>query len=193
MSAVPARPRALTSNFRLLLTASILSNIGDGVRLSGGPLLVAYITGDALLVGMAIFVQQIPWVLIALPAGAWVDRVNRATLASRLSLARAAIALGLVIALLTGVLTVPLLFAFLFVIGIAEVIADTDGSAHMPYIVPPEQVAPAKRRFSASFFVANQLAGPALRSVLFAVGYSRPFIVVLCAFEVACVSLSVMR
>jgi len=55
---VPAR---LGTSFRWLLASTVVGNIGDGVALAAGPLLVASQTHDPLLVAAAAFVQRLPW------------------------------------------------------------------------------------------------------------------------------------
>jgi MFS family permease len=57
--------------------AAAVSDIGDGVALAAGPLLLASLTSDPALVAGAVFVQQLPWLLFALPAGVHVDRLDR--------------------------------------------------------------------------------------------------------------------
>ena len=54
---VPAR---LGTGFRWLLGASWLGNLGDGLMLAAGPLLVASKTDDAFVVALAATVQWLP-------------------------------------------------------------------------------------------------------------------------------------
>ena len=56
-------PPRLGRSFRWLLASSILTNIGDGVALSAGPLLIAALTRDPLLVSMAFLAQTLPQLL----------------------------------------------------------------------------------------------------------------------------------
>jgi len=55
-----------------------------------GPLLVASMTTNPALVAGAVFAQQLPWLLFALPAGAYVDRLDRRRLLVVVNLARGA-------------------------------------------------------------------------------------------------------
>ncbi|MFM2071470.1 MAG: hypothetical protein RLZZ623_1733, partial [Actinomycetota bacterium] len=57
--------------------SSWISNIGDGIALAAGPLLVASQTHDPLLVAAAAFLQRIPWLLFGLSAGVVADRLDR--------------------------------------------------------------------------------------------------------------------
>src|SRR3972149_10083837 len=71
---VPAR---LGRSFRWLLSSAVVSNIGDGIALAAGPLLIASQTSDPLLVSMALLAQVLPALLFGLIAGAAADRVDR--------------------------------------------------------------------------------------------------------------------
>ena len=53
------------------------SNLGDGIALAAGPLLVASQTSDPLLVALAALLQRLPWLLFGLYAGVLADRVDR--------------------------------------------------------------------------------------------------------------------
>jgi hypothetical protein len=47
-------PSRLGRSFRWLLASSFISNIGDGIALTAGPLLVASLTHDPFIVSMAL-------------------------------------------------------------------------------------------------------------------------------------------
>jgi MFS family permease len=163
--------------FQWFLAAGTATSLGDGIRLAGGPLLVAFATTDPLLVGASIFVQQVPWVLISLPAGAWVDRVDRVRFLALVTLVRSLVAVTVAALLLSGMLTVPALLLTLFVMGTVEVVADTTTGALLPEFVPGEQLAWANGRLGAVFVIGNQMVGPSIGALLFAVGPMWPFIV----------------
>jgi MFS family permease len=67
----------LGADFARLWTANAISNLGDGAAGVAAPLLVASLTDSPALVAGAVFVQQLPWLLFSLPAGAYVDRLER--------------------------------------------------------------------------------------------------------------------
>ena len=70
-------PTRLGTSFRWLLGSSWVSNIGDGVMIAAGPLLVASETRDPLLVALAAVLQYLPWLVFGLFAGVVADRVDR--------------------------------------------------------------------------------------------------------------------
>jgi len=73
-------PRRLGVGFRWLLGSSWASNLGDGILLAVGPLLVASLTEDAWLVALAATLQWLPPLVFGLFAGALSDRLDRASL-----------------------------------------------------------------------------------------------------------------
>ncbi len=167
--------RPLGPDFTRLLAAAVVSNFGDGVRLAAGPLLVASLTSDPALVGGAVFVQQLPWLLLSLPVGAYVDRLDRRRLLVGVSLARALLAAVLAVAVATGTAGVPLLYVVLFAVGVAEVVADNTSSALVPALVAPGELPRANARLTTAFLVGNQFAGPPLGAWLFVAGAAVPF------------------
>ncbi|MGZ4455684.1 MAG: MFS transporter, partial [Nocardioides sp.] len=73
---VVAPPR-LGASFRWLLSSSWVSNLGDGIAIAAGPLLVASQTHDAFLVALAALLQWLPPLLFGLVAGVLSDRLDR--------------------------------------------------------------------------------------------------------------------
>ena len=71
---VPAR---LGRSFRWLLASATVNNIGDGIVLAAGPLLVASQTSDPFLVSMAVLSGYLPTLLFGVLGGAAADRFVR--------------------------------------------------------------------------------------------------------------------
>jgi predicted MFS family arabinose efflux permease len=181
---VPAR---LGTRFRWLLASSWVSNIGDGIGLAAGPLLVASQTRDPFLVAMAVLLQQLPWLLFGLIAGALADRLDRRLLVIAADTLRAVVLLLLVGSLLTDTVSITIVLVALFLLGSAEVFADTTYATLMPMIVDKADYGIANARMMGGVVVANQLAGPPIGAALFAAGMAFPF-----ATQAACVSLAVV-
>lgn len=92
----------LGADFAKLWTAAAATNVGDGIALAAGPLLISGLTGDPRLVAGAVFVQQLPWLLFSLVSGVWVDRLDRRRLIVAVNLFRAAVIGSLAVALAAG-------------------------------------------------------------------------------------------
>jgi MFS family permease len=183
----------LGPDFARLLAASATTNLGDGVRLAAGPLLVASLTEDPLRVAAAVLVQQLPWLLFSLPAGAWIDRLDRRRVVMAVGLARAVLAALLAAAIATDALGLVWLYAVLFAVGIAEVVADNATSALVPALVADEHLPRANARLTAAFMVGNQFAGPPLGAWLFVAGAAWPFGAEAVAFAAAALLVAGMR
>jgi len=185
--------RPLGHDFARLLSANAVSNLGDGVRLAAGPLLVASLTDDPALVAGAVFAQQLPWLLVSLPAGAYVDRLDRRRLVLAVNLLRALVAGTLALAVATGTVSIPVVYTAFFLVGVAEVLADNASSALVPAVVAPELLPRANARLVTAFVVGNQFAGPPVGAWLFVAGAALPFGVEAAGFVLAAVLLSRMR
>ncbi|TCO45983.1 putative MFS family arabinose efflux permease [Kribbella antiqua] len=169
-------PAELGPDFRKIWPASIISNLGDGAMLAAGPLLVASITREPAAVGAAAFVQQLPWLLFALLSGALVDRLDRRLMIVAADIFRCAVLTALGIAVLLE--TSPLwgVYAALFLLGTAETLADNASGALLVSAVPKTQLGKANARLFASGTVLQQLGGPPLGALLFAVGAGVPLV-----------------
>src|SRR5919107_5513628 len=84
-------PARLGTPFRWLLTSSWASNLGDGLAIAAGPLLVASQTHDPFLVAMATLVQWLPPFVFGLWAGVLSDRLDRRLIMITVNLARVAV------------------------------------------------------------------------------------------------------
>jgi MFS family permease len=181
-----APPRMGTS-FRWLLGSSWVTNIGDGIALAAGPLLVASQTHNAILVALAGLLQRAPWLILGLYAGAIADRVDRRVLVMASDALRACVVAMLCVVIATGRVDIALVLVAMFLLGVTEVFADTTSATLLPMLVDREDLGIGNARFQASFLVANQIVGPPLGAVLFAAGMVWPFVV-----QVVCVALGVV-
>ncbi|GGN59950.1 MFS transporter [Actinoplanes lobatus] len=162
------------ADFNRLWTASAISNIGDGVTMAAGPLLVASISDNPSLIAGAVFAQQLPWLLIALVSGAWVDRLDRRTTAVVVNVLRAAALTVLTATIATGTVTIPVVYLVVFLLGVGETLADTAMGALIPAIVAPEHLSSANARLGATFSV-NQFIAKPLGAWLFVISAAVPF------------------
>lgn len=168
-------PSRLGAGFRWLLASSWTSNLGDGIALAAGPLLVASQTRDPRLVALAVLLQQLPWLLFGLYAGVLADRLDRRTIVITVDLLRVGVLAVLTAAIVTDAVSVPVVLAALFLLGTAEVFADNASSTLLPMLVARPDLAVANARLQAGFLTVNQLAGPPLGAALFAAGAASPF------------------
>lgn len=168
-------PAILGRDFRWLWSSAAVTNLGDGLLLAAGPLLVTTITREPLAVAMAVFLQQLPWVLLGIPAGAIIDRVDRRRLTIGVNLGRAVVLGLLATTVATGTVSLPIIFVATFLIGTAETFADNAASALVATRVPREHLGIANARLTGTAIMTNQLAGPPIGALLFGLGMAIPF------------------
>jgi MFS family permease len=170
---VPAR---LGSGYRWLLASSWTTNLGDGVALAAGPLLVASLTHDAFLVSLSALLRWAPPLLFGLHAGALSDRVDRRRIVMVADGSRAVLLALLVLAIATHHVNAALALVALGLLATAEVFADNTATTLAPMLVHRDDLALANSRLQAGFITLNQLAGPPLGAALFAAGTAWPFL-----------------
>ncbi|HEX5429306.1 MAG TPA: MFS transporter, partial [Pedococcus sp.] len=105
---VIAPPRMGTA-FRWNLASSWVGQLGDGIALAAGPLLVASQTRSPTLIASAAIVQRVPGLLLSLYAGALADRVDRRRMVLLANLLRAVVLAVLVAAIVTGTISITVL------------------------------------------------------------------------------------
>jgi MFS family permease len=180
-------PERLGRSFRWLVASSWTTNIGDGLMMAAGPLLVASQTHNPALVAAAAIARQLPWLLFGLVAGALADRLDRRVVVMAMDGARVVVLAGLCAVIYTGYVNIWLVLAAMFLAGVAEVFADTTTSTLMPMLVDKRDLGIANARIQFGFLTANQLIGPALGALLFAAGMAWPFLI-----QTVCVGLGVV-
>ena len=168
-------PARLGHGFRHLLASSWVSNLGDGVGLAAGPLLVAQQTDDPGVVALAALLQRLPWLVLGLWAGTLADRLDRRRVVVAADLVRAAVLVALALAVGTGRVSVAVVLVALLLLSTAEVFADTTSPTLLPMLVPRADLGLANARLQAGFVTVNQLVGPPLGAALFAAGALWPF------------------
>jgi len=175
-------PARLGRNFRWLLASSWVTNLGDGITLAAGPLLVASQTHNPLVIAMAALLQRLPWLMFGLYAGVVADRINRRAIVITTGLARMVILLLLTASILTHRVDTAVVLAALFLFGVNETFGDTTTTTLLPMLVGKRDLGIANSRTFTGVIVWNQMAGPPIGAALFAVGMALPF-----ASEAVCV------
>jgi MFS family permease len=169
-------PARLGRDFRWLLASSWTTNLGDGITLAAGPLLVASQTHNPLAVAMAVFLQRLPWVIFGLYAGVVADRVSRRLIVIGTGLIRAVILILLISAILTRHVDTAVVLAALFLFGVNETLGDTTTTTLLPMLVGKNDLGIANARSLTGVIVWNQMAGPPVGAALFAAGMALPFV-----------------
>lgn len=168
-------PERLGRDFRWLVASSWVSNLGDGIVMAAGPLLVASLTADARLVALAATLQWLPPLLFSLAAGVVSDRVDRWHVMLAGNILRVVVLGVLTTAVLTDAVSIAIVLVVLFLLGCAEVFVDNTSATLVPMLVRKQDLTLANSRIMAGLVTLNQLAGPPLGAALFAAAHFVPY------------------
>ena len=168
-------PARMGTPFRWLIGSSWLTNLGDGIEVAAGPLLIASLTQDPALVALAAFLQRLPWLLFGLYAGVLADRTDRRGMVVVANLLRAAVLVALAATLIADQQSIGIVLVAMLLLGTGEVFADTASGTLLPMVVAREDLGIGNARLMAGVVTQNQLIGPAVGAGLFAAGIALPF------------------
>ncbi|MBR9863312.1 MAG: MFS transporter [Rhodobacteraceae bacterium] len=181
-------------NYRLLFSASAISNLGDGVSALAFPWLATLITRDPVLIGYVAFATRLPWLLFTLPAGVITDRGDRQRLMVMADLLRLLLTSG-VIALITFLPDLPpddkvnlyilALCGLAFLLGSAEVVRDNAAQTALPSVVAPGDLERANGQIWSVEQIMGSFIGPPLAGLLIAYAVPAPFALDAVTFAVA--------
>lgn len=173
-----------------MVAAWAMSSVGEGVRIAALPLYTAVSTRNPLAVSAVAVAEVLPWLLVALPAGALVDRWrNRLTL-QVVNGFRAVVTLLLAVVIYTSGANVAVLVACAFVLTSAETFADSAFQSLMVDLAGQDDLERANGQFVSVQTIGMEIAGPLGVAALFAVQPAASFAVNAVAFGVAAVMLS---
>lgn len=147
--------------FRSLWIAAVISYTGSWMQNVATGWLMTSLTRSPMYVALVQVALSLPVFLIALPAGALADIVDRRKflLLTQSSMVAAAAVLGVLT--ITGAVTPQLLVFFTFLLGVGAVMNDPAWQALMPDLVSAPKLPAAVALNSAGFNIARAV-GPAL-------------------------------
>lgn len=167
MTAVPTPTRGLGPAFGNVFVSNLASSLGTGIAVTAIPLLAVRLTSDPLLISGIAALVMLPWLLLAIPSGMLVDRIDRRLALGIANAVRCVLALALFVMTLTGLLNIWVLYAIVFLFGAAETVYDGALRAVIPAIVVKERLPTANGRVEAGEVVAQNFAAAPLTSWLF--------------------------
>jgi MFS family permease len=149
-------------DFRLLWASDTISQFGTFVAQTVLPLLaVTALAATPFEMGVLTAAETAAFLLIGLPAGAWVDRMRRRPLMLRADVVRAVLMLSIPVAWWAGVLTLAQMVVVALFVGVCTVFFDVSYQSYLPTLVGREQLLEGNAKLQASQSVA-QVSGPAL-------------------------------
>ena len=160
---------ALGRRYWTLWTSSAFANLGDGIFQLAVALLAVKLTRSPVLVAGVALAARLPWLFLALPAGALADRLDRRQTMLRANLARVALMGALAAAVDADAASIWMLYGAALGLGVAEVLFDTSSQTMMPAVVEKDDLSRANGRLFAVELVMNQFVGPPIGGLLIAV------------------------
>src|SRR5258708_3032033 len=164
-------------DYLLLWLGQAVSSLGTRLTQFAFPLLIMRLTHSIAAAGLAYGLEQLPYALFSLPAGALVDRWprKRVMIVCTLCLMLCLATIPLALLLANGQLQLLLLYGIAFSLGATSLFYEMAELAALAWVVPKTQLttAVAQNEF---VYSSCSLLGPALGSLLFSVARLLPFI-----------------
>lgn len=162
------------SDFSKLLAAYAATQLGDQIALLALPLIAALVLGAGPVeMGWLMAAAVLPYFVLGLPAGVWVDRLPRRSVIMAGDLLRALVLLAVPLAAMLDLLSLPLLLAVAALAGTGAVFVDVASQSAIPSFAARDGLMQANSRFEIGRAAATtggpslagavaSLAGPAL-------------------------------
>lgn len=184
---------ARNRNYRLLFSASAVSNLGDGISALAFPWLASLLTRDPFLIAAVAAAGRLPWLLFSAPAGVMIDRMDRQRIMVWADVVRAGLTAMVVLLILSvdqfeahaHAGTVWALAALAFLLGMAEVLRDNAAQTALPSLVERADLEAANGQIWSVEQVMGSFIGPPLAGVLIALSVPSPFVFDAVSFAVA--------
>ena len=161
--------------FTVIWAASVASNLGAWMYTAASGWLMTSLNPDPLIVSLVQVAASLPIFLVAIPAGALADIVDRRSFLIVGEIANTAIAVAFAILFALGLVTATMLLVFIFVIAAFGALTAPAWQAVTPQLVPTRDLQSAVAANSIGFNISRAI-GPALGGALTAAfGVAAPF------------------
>ena len=162
----PRRGVLRDADFRKLWAGMTVSRLGSSVASVTTPLIaVQALDASAFAVSLLTAAAWLPWLLIGLPAGAWIDRVTRKPVMLVSDLVSALLVISVPVAAWAGALTMTHLLVVTLLLGAATVCFTVAWAAYLPAMFDQEDLVGANAALQSTDSAA-QVAGPAVGGLL---------------------------
>jgi MFS family permease len=151
------------------------SSTGDGIAAGAVPLLAVTVDPNPFAVSTVVAADSLPWLLMALPAGAFADRFERGPVAALANSLRALVIILAAFLILSDRMTLTLLILIVLVNASARAFFYSSYQALVPELVDSRDLEHANGLLSATESGTEYLGGPIVGTTLFAVAKALPF------------------
>src|SRR5262245_15511023 len=152
-------------DFLRLWSGMTVSLLGSQVSALALPLAAVGMGATAEQMGALRSLAWLPYLLFGIAAGVWLDRVRRRLVLLAAHLGRALLLAVVPATALAGALSMELLYAVPFAVGVAMVFSDGAYQSLLPALVSKERLVEGNSCFALSRSLA-QIAGPGLAGAL---------------------------
>lgn len=153
-------------NFRLLLIGETTSKLGTSVTSVLLPLVaVTTLHASPFVMGVLTAAPWLPWLILGLPAGAWVDRLAPRRVMLVCNAVSAAVFVSVPVTWWLGALTLGHLLGAALISGAASVFFSTAYSAYLPQLVPTQDLMERNAQLQAGDQTAR-VVGPGLGGLI---------------------------
>ncbi|HVA07796.1 MAG TPA: MFS transporter [Acidimicrobiales bacterium] len=181
------RRKKLGRPFWRLWTGFTVASSGDGMLAGAVPLLAIFVNPHPLAVSSVVAADRIPWLLLALPAGAFADKFSRGPLMAVSNLLRAAaIAVGAFL-ILGGHIGLATLIVIVLVNASGRAIYYSSLQAVIPDVVSSDALEYANGLLIGTETTAETLAGPIVGTWFYAMNKALPFFTDAVALVLSCI------
>ena len=156
-----------TALFRNLWIATIVSNVGTWMQDVGAGWLMTSLSSSPSIVALVEAADSFPLMLLALPAGALADIVDRRRLLIVIQFYLLIVTGTLGILTLLDMVTAWMLLGFVFILGVGSAVMLPAWSALVPELVPHDEM-PAAVALNSVAINAARAIGPAIAGILVA-------------------------
>jgi MFS family permease len=155
-------------SLRWLIGSAFAALTGDGVRIAALPLYTAVSTHSPLAASAVAVAEVLPWLLVAVPAGALVDRGQPRRIVVTCHALRAVVVAALAVAVFTQHAGLPVLVVVAFLLTCGETFADAAFQSLLVSGAGPQRLEKANGNYVTAETIGLDLAGPLLAGALFA-------------------------
>ncbi len=170
-----ASKESLGGDFNRIWSASLVTNLVDGVLRLAAPLLGVTLTKDPVLISLLTAFSLLPWLLFAIPIGAFVDRIDRGYAIVLGNIIRSITVLAIALTITLDLITIWILLSAVFVFGACEVLVDTASQSTIPQLLKREDLERGNARLQTSEVIVSQFLGTPVSGFLYAIAIALPF------------------
>jgi MFS family permease len=152
-------------NARIFFFGLIVSTVGSWIQMTAMSLLVYRLTGKATDVGITLFCQFLPMLLLGVWAGGVADRVDKRKMAICTQSALAVQALVLGVVDLAGHATLPVIWSLSLVLGVINALDNPARRGFVVELVEPADI-PNVLALNTAVMTGSRIFGPAIAAFL---------------------------